>query len=31
MSAVSFSGANGIDFNVILNAVMTQERVPIDI
>jgi flagellar hook-associated protein 2 len=30
MSAVTFSGANGIDFNVILNAVMTQERAPLD-
>jgi flagellar hook-associated protein 2 len=30
MSAVTFSGFNSIDFNTILNAVMTQERVPLD-
>jgi flagellar hook-associated protein 2 len=30
MSAVTFSGTNGIDFTMILNAVMTQERVPLD-
>jgi flagellar hook-associated protein 2 len=30
MSAVTFSGFNSIDFNTILNAVITQERVPID-
>ena len=29
MSAVTFSGANGIDFGVILNAVMAQERLPL--
>lgn len=30
MSAVTFSGANGIDFGLILNAVMAQERLPLD-
>ncbi len=30
MSAVTFSGFNSIDFNTILNAVITQERQPID-
>jgi len=30
MSAVTFTGANGIDWGTVLNAVITQERQPID-
>jgi flagellar hook-associated protein 2 len=30
MSAITFSGFNSIDFNAVLNAVMTQERVPLN-
>ena len=30
MSAVTFSGANGIDWGTVLNAVVAQERRPID-
>jgi flagellar hook-associated protein 2 len=29
MAAITFSGANGIDWNAILNAVMTQESQPL--
>jgi len=28
-SGITFSGANGIDWNMILNAVMTQEQLPL--
>ena len=30
-SPITLSGFNNIDFNVILEAIMTQERVPVDL